>query len=504
MEVEAKFAITAALEPEQISALTLSPYTLRPAGVEQHTDVLLDTASGALTGALRALRIRSIGQQRILTLKGPNQGGTEGVHEREEVEAPLTGPVSYEPKDWPQAIGAQVEALTEGEPLRPLLRVRVERRLWVARRSGRVVGELALDTGEIIAAGRREPIHELELELKGSGGRADLDALSQGLRAALPLAPEPRSKLERGLSLLRHARWALDGYTPLEAVGRHVVRRHLRAMLSAQRRVIEQGDGDAIHDMRVATRRMRTTLQALEGAGVFPEKSLRSLRGRLGKVAQALGAVRDLDIFLDRVRGWTSTDAQRERDLESLRHLLTGRRRTAYDRLTARLARGKYARLVDDLERFTRDPVIPPEGQGCPLTRHYAGSIIWPRYEAILRYEMIIAEAEPPLLHLARIACKRLRYALEIFATQLGGEILPLRKALVAAQSHLGDIQDMSVALELVLRLSQSEPENAGLRAFALALQAERETLIGQVDDVWEPLRAQAARDALSQALAAL
>ncbi len=503
MEVEAKFAITAALEPEQIGALSLSPYTLRSAGVERHSDVLLDTPSRALTGALRALRIRTIGERRILTLKGPNQGA-HGVHEREEIEAPLIGPLSYDPRDWPPEIGEQVVALAHGEPLSPLLRLRVERRLWTVRRNSRVVGELALDTGEIIAAGRRAPLHELELELKGTGARADLDTLSDALRKALPLQPESRSKLERGLALLRHARWALDGYTPLDVVGRHIIHRHLRSMRAAQRLVVEQGDADAVHDMRVATRRIRTTLQAFEGAGVFDDKMLRLLRGRLSKVADELGEIRDLDIFLEHVRDWVGSNAERERDLEPLRDLLAGRRRTGYERLVVQLGKRKHARLVADLERFVCEPARPAEGQGCPLTRHYVGSVIWPLYEAILRYETIVYEAPPPTLHQLRIACKRLRYILELFAPQLGESVTPVRKALVAAQSHLGDIQDDTVAIGLVSRLSHDDPKNEGLRAFGRALEHERGELIQQVDAIWEPLRSHATRDALSQALAAL
>lgn len=502
MEVEAKFAITDALAPEQIDALTLTPYSLRAAGVESHSDILLDTPSRELTQALRGLRVRTIGERRILTLKGPNRS-TDGVHEREELEAPLDGPVSYDPREWPPEIGAQVQALTHGDPLAPLLRVQVERRLWAVRRGGRVIGELALDTGEIIAAGRREPVYELELELKGAGARSDLDALTATFLATLPLAPELRSKLQRGLALLRHARWTLDGYTPLDAVGRHVIHRHLRSLLAAQRRVIERGDPDAIHDMRVATRRIRTTLQAFEGAGVFPEKRLRSLHRRFGKIARGLGEIRDTDILLDRVRVWIGPDLERERDLEPLRDLLARRRLSAYERLAGRLGKAKYARLVGDLTAFAREPVAPGE-QGCVLTRHYAGSIIWPRYEAILRYETMIADAKPATLHQLRIACKRLRYALEIFAPQLGAGVAPLRKALVAAQGHLGDIQDITVALGLVSRLIQRDPHNAGLHAFAQALQAEHGALMRRVVAVWEPLQGQSLRDALSRALAAL
>ncbi|HEX8731080.1 MAG TPA: CHAD domain-containing protein [Ktedonobacterales bacterium] len=501
MEIEAKFALTEPVAPERIDGLALAPYTLRQAGVERHTDTLLDTPTCAVTRTLHGLRVRAIGSRRILTLKGPNRGAS-GVYEREEIEVELAGEAPNNPREWPPEIGAPTLALVGDEPLAPLFRVRVERRLWHVRQGRRLVAELALDEGEIEAGGRREPIHELEVELKGSGAREDLAALDEALRAALPLRLEPRSKLQRGLALVRRARWSLDGATPLEAVGRHAVHKHLRAMLAARRDVIERGDPDAIHDMRVATRRIRTTLQAFEGLGVFPERTLRSLRRRLRKDAALLGAVRDTDIFLDRIRAWVGDDDARERDLEPLRDLLAEGRAASYERLINYLTKAKHARLIADLWAFTRPPSTLSLDRA--LTRHAAGTIIWPRYEATLRFETLLGGDEPATLHRLRIACKRLRYALEVFAPQLGAGVTPLRKALVAAQSGLGEIQDITIALGLVTRLGEAARERAGLLAFAQTLREERAERMRQVDALWRPLAARGAREALSEALAAL
>lgn len=508
MEIEAKFAITDELAPEQLNTLKVPNYTLRSAGVEQHADRLLDTSARSITGAQHALRIRTTDDRRVVTLKGPNSG-SGGVHEREEIEAELSGPLSLDPHDWPREVGERTLALTGGAPLEELLRLRVERRLWTVRRQGHIIGELALDTGEIIAAARHEPIHELELELKGTGARDDLDSLSASLRAALPLTPESRSKLQRGLALLRHAQWVFDGYTPLDAVVRHALRHHLQKLLVAQRQVFEQGaDPDAIHDMRVATRRIRTTLQSVEGAGVFSDKRLESLRRRLSKVAEALGAVRDVDIFLERVNDWVSGDRDRESGLEPLRAMLAQRRYDDYERLMALLRKDKHAKLVAELSKFsgltTNGAHDGLDVRECILTRHFAGTALWPRYETILRYETMIDDAEPPTLHRLRIACKRMRYVIELFSTPLGPEAAPLRKALVAAQSHLGDIQDLTVLIGVVAKSMDSDHTDAGLHAYHQALQDERQKLISGIDSIWNPVRAVSTREAFSRALAAL
>lgn len=501
MEIEAKFAITSALSVQRLNKLPLAPFTLRPAGVERHVDTLLDTPSRTVTGSMHGLRIREVGERRVLTLKGPNRGAG-GMHEREELEAEINGSPPDDPREWPQNIATRALALAGDAPLLPLFRVRVERRLWHARRGGRVIAEVALDAGEILACGRHEPIYELEVELKGAGTRADLDALCAALQANLPLVPEARSKLERGLALVRHAQWTLDGATPLERVGRHTVHKHLRALLAAQRDVLERGDPDAIHDMRVAMRRIRTTLQAFEGAGVFPDADLRSMRRRLGKEAALLGKVRDADIFLGRIRAWVAQDDERLDALAPLRNLLAERRALSYEHLVKRLTRKWHTHLIEDLDAFAQTPAAYREG--CVLTRHFAGSVIWTRYEAALRFETRLFDADAPTLHQLRIACKRLRYALELFALQLGAGVAPLRKALVAAQNELGEIQDITVALNLITSQSEKEGAYAGMEAFAQALLGERAERFQRVSAVWKPIAAREARKALSEALAAL
>ncbi len=213
MEVEAKFAITGELDPALIDSLDTRPYTFSAAGVEKHVDTLLDTPDLRIIGQMHALRIRAANSTLTLTLKGPNTG-KGGIHKRQEWEAPLDPPLRLESDSWPEPIASRVIALSGGASLLPLLHLNVERRRWVIQRDERAIGELALDTGVILAAGRREPIHELELELKGAGARADLDALCALLTARLPLAPEARSKLQRGLALLRHALQEPDDAPP--------------------------------------------------------------------------------------------------------------------------------------------------------------------------------------------------------------------------------------------------------------------------------------------------
>jgi inorganic triphosphatase YgiF len=203
MEIEAKYAITGPLEVATLEALDLSPYQLEPLKEEQHHDEVLDTPDRALTSKRQALRLRRAGGNITVTYKGPDTV-SGGLHEREELEASFDAaalPGSY--REWSPQIAERIEQSIGDAPLAPLVEMDVLRRTWNVLRHEQVIAELALDSGVIRAGGRTTPVHELEVELKGTGRRDDLEALDRVFSRALPLRPESQSKLERGLALLQ-------------------------------------------------------------------------------------------------------------------------------------------------------------------------------------------------------------------------------------------------------------------------------------------------------------
>lgn len=197
MEIEAKLTLSAPTNSEQIEALDWTPYQLGPGHQVQQHDTFFDTPDLALSQTRHAVRLRQGGTTPVVTLKGP--GKVEGgVHEREELELPTTGNATDQ---WPQEIQARLQQLIGAQPIQPLLEVHNYRRTWVLLRDNQPIGEVALDEGSIIAGGQQEPMHELEIELKG-GHRDDLTTLIHVIQQHLPAQPEDRSKFARGLTLL--------------------------------------------------------------------------------------------------------------------------------------------------------------------------------------------------------------------------------------------------------------------------------------------------------------
>lgn len=196
MEVEGKYRLLSPTGAEQIEALDWSPYELGSRhAIDQH-DTFFDTPDLDLSRTRHAVRLRD-GDRTVVTLKGP---GTvqDGVHSRPEIELPTE---DRDPAGWPPDIREQLDTLIGKRDLQPILAVHNQRRVWPLLLNGQPIGEVALDDGTIEARGRVEPMHELEIELKG-GTPDDLVALIRSITHGLAVAPEDRTKFERGLALL--------------------------------------------------------------------------------------------------------------------------------------------------------------------------------------------------------------------------------------------------------------------------------------------------------------
>ncbi len=75
-----------------------------------------------------------------------------------------------------------------------------------------------------------------------------------------------------------------------------VLRRRLAVFMRELRRLERSADADTVHDLRVASRRLRAALRHLEPC--FSKRQARSLRAAIRKLARLLGEARDLDILI--------------------------------------------------------------------------------------------------------------------------------------------------------------------------------------------------------------
>ncbi len=201
MEIEAKFALTAPVSADHVEALTWEPYHLAERHTVDQQDTFFDTPDLALAHTRYAVRLRIGGATPVVTLKGPGKV-ENGVHTRGEWEEPAT---DHDPEGWPEAIRQRLQELIGMQAIQPLFRVHNRRRTWMLLQDERIVGEVALDEGSIVAGPEHAPMHELEVELKG-GSETELATICRLIQRQLPAQPEDRSKFDRGLTLLQKLR----------------------------------------------------------------------------------------------------------------------------------------------------------------------------------------------------------------------------------------------------------------------------------------------------------
>jgi CHAD domain-containing protein len=232
---------------------------------------------------------------------------------------------------------------------------------------------------------------------------------------------------------------------------------------------LEDLDPEYLHDLRVATRRVRSALRLF--AEILGLRRCDSLRVELGWLGQLLGAVRDLDVFILNLQA----HAQRLGGGGAIAGLLAeelGRQRVpAREDLVAALASRRFLSLMRRLDALASSPppVRPRGGQGVPVAEAAPG-LIRKAQKRVLRLGRTIGPDSPATdLHRLRILCKRLRYTCEFFREAFvqpaTGEdpLADYIEAMVRFQDCLGAHQDAVVAMGRIQDLATNMVQRGGL-----------------------------------------
>lgn len=239
----------------------------------------------------------------------------------------------------------------------------------------------------------------------------------------------------------------------LTQAGRKVFSHHFHDLTACERDVRSGDNIEAIHDMRVATRRFRAAIHIF--AAGFSTSSLKFLQKGLKKTAKMLGTVRDLDVFLEKLGIYQQQFPLAEQtELAPLLEYFDLQREIARAKLISYLESAAYEKFKTKTTHFLRqehDVVIDKSRKPTPFQiAHIAPALIYKRYEAIRVYEPFLIDASVELLHQLRIDFKHFRYTLENFHDILGGESTVVLADVKKIQNHLGDLNDARVACELV------------------------------------------------------
>ncbi len=524
IEIEAKFAVPGRPAFERLLATkAVAGFAVGRRTVRQVTDHYLDTDDWSLLAAGYACRVRERESTQVLTVK--SFGRTAGViKQRNECETVLdSGESVVDTAQWPAgAAKALVSEAIGNRPLSVRLSLEQVRHAYPVMDGDRPVVELSLDK---VLFGSHEPVYELEVELLPTGSLAELQEIIATLEETWTLLTVSLSKFEQGLQMEGIPPALLGGGTERQAgrrldlevqaddlmgeAGRKILRLHFARMLGNESGTRLGEDIEALHDMRVATRRMRAAFQVFRC--YFEPKVVKPFLKGLKRTGRALGPVRDLDVLELKARHYLATLPESQVDaLDDLLSAWRTERACLRQRMLAYLDSGRHARFVERFDEFLSTPgagvvSIPATGQGSLRVRHNAPQLLYDRYEAVRAYESLLDRASIDLLHALRIDLKRLRYALEFFIPVLGTEALMIVEEVKQMQDHLGDLNDADVAVQLLQTfLATSEQDQAGARSYLHNRQEERDRLLATFPAAWSHFTRPEVRRGLALAVAAL
>ncbi len=298
----------------------------------------------------------------------------------------------------------------------------------------------------------------------------------------------------------------------MSEAGRKVMGYYFGKML-AQEEAVRRGDGtEPIHDMRVATRRLRSALKMFEP--FYHRRVTRPFRKPLRKLAEALGDVRDLDVFRSKSEKHVQTLPEAERDeLKARLDEWNDQFDAARERLIELLDSKRYARFVADFAEFVATP-----GQGARKfadnerktphrVRHVAPCLVYERYGIVRAYETVLKDAPLDTLHRLRIDAKRLRYTLEAFEEVLGPDAKGVIESVKSVQDHLGDLQDARVAVAMLQDFVDDADDNqstAPILRYIAVREGEKQQLLAALPKVWQGFTQPEGRRSLALAVAVL
>ncbi|MEJ7707359.1 MAG: CYTH and CHAD domain-containing protein [Nocardioidaceae bacterium] len=351
--------------------------------------------------------------------------------------------------------------------------------------SGTLLVEIADDHVNSVTMGETATLtkwREIEVELGPVGGDDELrSAVADTLLASGARRSQARSKVATALG-------PLPVVEPLKRLA-GVIDDYVQAQFTA----ISEGDlglrreQNAIHPTRVAIRRLRSTLRVF--GDLFEPGPVKLLESELVWYAGLLGQVRDLDVQIERLSKQVASLPGElvlgpvAADIDST---LAAERGKAWQRLRSAMNGRRYVALLSVLEQWRVDP--PYTGAGAKKRTAVAKYV--DRAERKL-YRRLDASVEPgaddELLHSARKAGKRFRYAAELATPVMGDEAVSKVKRAKQLQEMLGEHQDSVVSVEILRRLGARAGSSPGSNGFTYGVLLAKEQQRAQ--DVWAAVR---------------
>lgn len=340
---------------------------------------------------------------------------------------------------------------------------------------------------------------------------------SPSLGTPAPTAPPAAELLSTQVTLKSPG---VEPDDPLSEAGRKVLHFHFGRMLRHEEGTRLGEDIEELHDMRVATRRMRAAFEVFDGA--FKPGAIKAHLQGLKATGRALGRVRDLDVFMEKAQIFQKAQLkEHHQGLKTLLYTWEQEREAARERMVTYLDSESYQNFTQKISVFLDKPgagarSLPKD----PLTPYQVSDIvpvlIYTRLSVVRAFDAIMENASIDQLHALRIEFKKLRYTVEFFREVLGKEAKAVINDIKELQDHLGDLNDAQVATVILRDFHvQWDIQQAGLpvnerqspepiMAYLSAKYTERHHLMVTFRDAWAHFKRPEFRHNLALAVSVL
>ncbi|MGZ8842268.1 MAG: CHAD domain-containing protein [Pyrinomonadaceae bacterium] len=273
----------------------------------------------------------------------------------------------------------------------------------------------------------------------------------------------------------------LDCAAPAEQMIHRVLKAQVKTMCGQRKEALDWSDPEGVHHMRVASRRLRSSIRDFEPhrrKGALPIAKLRA-------IAKSLGAVRDEDVAIAALEKLAlKAHGKAAQGIE----LLTEERRQQREEARAALEkaisssaiksfRDEFERKLESVATTRRKSSASQSGSAVTTFGSISAPVINARLKELQKAGPdIYSPFQVKELHELRILAKRLRYSIELSSTCGPDEMISMAKEIAQLQTSLGELHDCDVWIEdLGARLKKLQKRN----------ENDRETTVRRTGYTW-------------------
>ncbi|MBD1904110.1 CHAD domain-containing protein [Funiculus sociatus GB2-A5] len=259
------------------------------------------------------------------------------------------------------------------------------------------------------------------------------------------------------------------------------IEKHFHKTLKHESDVIKDKDPEALHQMRVGMRRLRSAITGFAPALDLPKSAQEN---KIGKIGHSLGELRDIDVLQEALKNryYPNLPSKEQKTLEEAIASLNKQRHHALEQVRQTLDHQRYQKLKQSFQTWLKHPSYQEIAQ-MPL-RQVLPDLLSPEISRFFLHpgwllgtdvkapEIKIAKDLEPeavtqlladqgeVLHSLRKEAKRVRYQMELFTDLYGPAYAGYLQDVKSIQEILGEIQDSAVLAEVLTDILDSKVKN--------------------------------------------